>query len=89
MTSGEIDWESVAANDAARGGASGTGDGFLGIPGALDRFSGSVEGFFRTGILVVIGAGIVAAGVVLAVKDTDAFKAIKGAAKTAVTKGAM
>lgn len=63
------------------------GDGFLGIPGAIDRFTESIEDTLTGALFVAVGIGIVGAGVVLAIKDTQTFKTLQGVAKTAVTKG--
>lgn len=65
-----------------------TGDGFLGIPGAVDRFTTSIETTLKTALFVGIGIALLGAGIALAVKQTDAFKAVKGAAMKVATKGA-
>lgn len=47
-----------------------------------------VERVATTGLFIVIGVAAAGAGIYLAVKDTDTFKAAQSAAKTYVTKGA-
>lgn len=64
----------------------GSGDGFLGIPGAIDRFTQSVGNALQTGLFVTVGIVVLGAGIVLALKDAAVNVGVKSALKS-VTKG--
>lgn len=71
------------------GSTASTGDGFLGIPGAIDRFNESIESGLQTALYVLLGVVILGAGITIAVRGTDAFKAVQGIVTKVATKGAV
>lgn len=66
-----------------------TGDGLFGIPGALDRFTESLEITLQTTMYVLLGVVVLGVGVAVAIRGNDTFKTIQKVATKAATKGAI
>ena len=61
------------------------GDGLFGLAGIAD----DIAGVLKTGLLIVVGVALLAAGVAIMLKDTKVVKVATGAVTKAVTKGAI